>query len=66
MTRAILLKGGRLVDPSQKLDEIGDVLVSDGVLEAIGRIGDVRRDGDSLETIDCSGRVVSPDAVPGP
>ena len=28
-TRAILLKGGRLVDPSQKIDEIGDVLVTD-------------------------------------
>jgi dihydroorotase len=62
-TRAILLKGGRLVDPSQKLDEIGDVLVLDGKIEAIGRIGDVRRDGDALETIDCSGRVVSPGFV---
>ena len=63
MTRAILLKGGRLVDPSQKLNEIGDVLVSDGVVEAIGRIGEVRRDGDALETIDCTGRVVSPGFV---
>ena len=58
--RAILLKGGRLVDPSQHLDEVGDVLVVDGVVEAIGRVGDVRRDGDALETIDCAGRVVSP------
>ena len=63
MTRAILLKGGRLIDPSQKLNEIGDLLVSDGVVEAIGRIGDVRRDGDALETIDCTGRVVSPGFV---
>ena len=63
MTRAILLKGGRLVDPSQKMDEIGDLLVTDGVVEAIGRIGDVRRDGEALETIDCSGRIVSPGFV---
>jgi dihydroorotase len=63
MTRAILLKGGRLVDPSQQLDEVGDLLVVDGVVEAIGRIGDVRRDGDALDTIDCMGRVVAPGFV---
>ena len=61
--RAILLTGGRLVDPSQKLDEIGDVLVADGVVAGIGRLGDVRRDGDALETIDCTGLVVSPGFV---
>ncbi|CAN5358751.1 dihydroorotase [soil metagenome] len=62
-TRALLLKGGRLVDPSQQLDEVGDVLIIDGIVEAIGRIGDIRRDGDALETIDCTGRVVSPGFV---
>jgi len=58
--RAILLRGGRLVDPSQRLDEIGDLLIVDGVVEAVGRVGDVRRDGDAMETIECAGRVVSP------
>jgi len=58
--RAILLRGGRLVDPSQRLDETGDVLLVDGVVEAVGRVGDVRRDGDAMETIECAGRVVSP------
>ena len=58
--RAILLRGGRLIDPSQRLDEIGDLLAVDGRVEAIGRVGDVRRDGDALETIECAGRVVSP------
>ena len=57
---AILLRGGRIVDPSQKLDEVGDVLVVNGKVEAVGHIGDVRRDGDALETIDCTGRIVSP------
>ena len=60
---AILLQGGRLIDPSQRLDDVGDVLIVDGVVEAIGRIGDVRRDGAALETIDCTGRVVSPGFV---
>ena len=58
--RIVLLRGGRILDPSQNLDETGDVLLSGGVVEAVGRIGEVRRDGDELETIDCAGRVVSP------
>jgi dihydroorotase len=58
--RMILLRGGRLLDPSQHLDETGDLLLADGVVEAVGRVGDVRRDGAELETIDCAGRVVSP------
>jgi dihydroorotase len=56
----VLLRGGRILDPSQNLDEVGDVLLSGGVVEAIGRLGEVRRDGDELETIDCTGRIVSP------
>ena len=56
----LLLRGGRILDPSQNLDETGDVLLSDGVVEAVGRLGEVRRDGDELETIDCAGRIVSP------
>jgi dihydroorotase len=59
----LLLRGGRVLDPSQQLDEPGDVLLSNGVVEAVGRIGEVRRDGAELETIDCAGRVVSPGFV---
>ncbi len=58
--RSILLRGGRIVDPSQRLDEIGDVFIVDGVIQALGRVGDVRLDGDALETIDCAGRVIAP------
>jgi len=60
---ALLLRGGRILDPSSNVDEVGDVLLSNGVVEAIGRIGEVRRDGDELHTIDCAGRVVSPGFV---
>ena len=58
--RMLLLRGGRLLDPSQNLDETGDLLLAEGVVEAVGRVGEVRRDGAELETIDCAGRVVSP------
>ena len=56
----LLLRGGRIIDPSQHLDEVGDVLLSDGIVEATGRLGEIRRDGDELREVDCTGRVVSP------
>jgi len=57
---ALLLRGGRIVDPSQGLDAIGDVLIEGDKVEHSGApLGDVRRDG-GLEVIDCSGRIVSP------
>jgi len=59
----LLLRGGRILDPSQQLDEVGDVLISGGFVEAVGRLGEVRRDGNELETIDCAGRVISPGFV---
>ncbi len=59
--RSILLRGGRLVDPSQGLDEIGDLLLTGGVIEATGRLGEVRRDGAAdPDVVDCTGFVVSP------
>lgn len=59
----LLLRRGRIVDPSSNLDVVGDVLVTDGIIEHVGApLGDVRRDGDLVE-IDCSGQVVSPGFV---
>jgi dihydroorotase len=55
--RPVLLAGGRLVDPSQNLDEVGDVLISGGVIEGIG--GRIEA-ADHAEVIDCTGYIVSP------
>ena len=56
----LLLKNGRIIDPSQGLDAVGDVLIEGDKVEASGKpLGDVRRDG-GLEVIDCTGRIVSP------
>ena len=59
---ALLLRGGRLVDPSQGLNEIGDLFIVNGLVEGSGQLGEIRRDG-ALETIDCAGQVVSPGFV---
>ncbi len=53
----LLLKGGRVVDPTQKLDAVLDVVVVDG------KIADVRADADQpagARVIDVSGQVVAP------
>ncbi|HUX07395.1 MAG TPA: dihydroorotase [Acidobacteriota bacterium] len=52
----LLLKGGRVIDPVNKRDEVADLLVEDG------RIAEVKpgiEAGDS-EVIDCSGKLVCP------
>lgn len=56
----LLLRGGRILDPSQGLDAVGDVLVIDGKIEHAGKsLGDIRRD-DHPEVIDCTGQVIAP------
>jgi len=55
--RDVLFKGGRLVDPSSKLDGIGDLLVRDGKIESVG--GNIAAPADAT-VIDCTGQVVAP------
>ena len=64
MTKPILLAGGRVIDPSQSLDRVADVLILDGKIELIGeRVANETKNRDGLETIDCTGLVVSPGFV---
>jgi dihydroorotase len=61
MSRSVLLKGGRVIDPSQSLDETADVLIVGDKVEAIGaRVANDASNRDGLETIECAGLVVSP------
>ena len=55
--RDVLLKGGRLVDPSSGLDGTGDLLVRDGKIESVG--GNIAAPADAT-VIDCTGQVVAP------
>src|SRR5438128_10861211 len=55
--KPVLLSGGTLVDPSQNLNEVGDLLVADGEIAAAGRSIEAP---DEAEVIDCTGLVVSP------
>ncbi|NUQ34178.1 MAG: dihydroorotase [Planctomycetaceae bacterium] len=61
---AVLIKKGRIVDPAQKLDAEGDVLIAGGKVIACGKVGkealkDALRD-EELREIDAHGLIVSP------
>lgn len=61
MQRSVLLRGGRVIDPSQSLNDVSDVLLVGDKVEAVGpRVGNDAAGRDGLETIDCAGLVVSP------
>ena len=34
----LLLKNGRIIDPSQGIDKIGDLLIEDGRIAGIGKL----------------------------
>ena len=56
----LLLKGGRVIDPSQDMDSTCDVLVAEGRIEACGpRVANEAK-ADDIQVVDCSGLVVSP------
>ena len=55
--KPILLRGGTLLDPSQRLNEAGDLLIADGAIAGHGR--DINAPGDT-EVIDCGGLIVAP------
>ena len=67
MPAALLLKGGRVIDPAADLDKITDVLIEDGVVKAVEAgahvdlvLGIVRRTQSSAQNptglrVDCRG-----------
>ena len=54
--RALLLKGGRVIDPAAKRNEICDVLIEEGIIRKVGK--DLSADG--AEVYDASGKIVAP------
>ncbi|HET8675526.1 MAG TPA: dihydroorotase [Blastocatellia bacterium] len=52
----LLIKGGRLIDPSRNVDETGDLLIEDGLVKAPA--GGAAADG--AEVFDAAGLVVAP------
>lgn len=52
----LLIKGGRIIDPSQELDRLSDLLIEDGIVKSIG---DSPLDG-GADVFDAGGLIVAP------
>ena len=59
ITGAILLKNGRIIDPAQRVDEITDLLLTDGKVAAMGK----SLSCDEAQLVDCQGKWVAPGLV---
>ncbi|HEX6088596.1 MAG TPA: dihydroorotase [Gemmatimonadales bacterium] len=57
MTRPIVIRGGRVIDPSTGGDAVADVMIDDGRIGAVGR--NIGSPDGALE-IDAAGKVVAP------
>ena len=60
MSETIVLRGGRVVDPSQKIDDALDVLLVDGT---VGRVAASLDAPEGARVVDCSGLVVTPGLI---
>ncbi len=58
----LLVRGGRVIDPSQGIDRIDDVLVRDGLVVAVGHSG-TQPVGRVDDTLDAAGLIVTPGLV---
>lgn len=59
MTAQILITGGRVIDPANKIDEIADVLIEQGKITKIGKIAKAAH----TNVIDAKGKIVSPGLI---
>jgi dihydroorotase len=61
--RPILLANARLIDPSSNIDDIGDVLIADGVIRDARRGIGAAGVPEGTDIVNCAGRVVAPGLV---
>ena len=61
-TRSLLIENGRIIDPSQQIDDIGSILISKGKIIWIGKPGCHPLLPD-FESIDASGLIICPGFV---
>ncbi len=55
----ILIKGGRVIDPANKIDKIADVLMEDGKIAAVGE----NLPSEGAEVFEAEGKIVSPGLI---
>src|SRR5918994_7442712 len=58
--RPVLIRGGRVIDPSRNTDEVADVYLENGKVGAVGR--DIGSPDDAL-ILDATDKIVSPGLI---
>ena len=59
----MILSGGRIIDPANNLDAVGDLRVEDGVIRTVATDGTRLEGRPSERVIDCAGKVVCPGLI---
>jgi len=54
--KSLLLRNGRIIDPANARDEVGDLLIVDGRVAG-------RREEVGIQEIDCSGKIIAPGLI---
>jgi len=57
--KPLLIQGGRIIDPSQGIDEVGSILITDGKIAWLGR-GEVVSPPSGYDALDAAGLAVCP------
>lgn len=57
----LIIRNGRIIDPSQSLDEVADLLISGGKIAGIGN--SFKQNDQEIEEIDATGKIVAPGLV---
>jgi len=62
MNQPLLIKGGRIIDPSQKIDEVGSLLIAEGKISWLGK-GEEAPPKNDWEVFDAKRLVVCPGMI---
>ena len=57
----LLIKGGRVIDPANKVDRVSDILVESGRIKKVS--SNIKAGTSKVKTIDASGKVVTPGLI---
>jgi dihydroorotase len=61
LNQLIVLRGGRILDPSRGLDEVADVVIEAGSIKDVGRdAGAAYQTSEGVRIVDASGHWVCP------
>jgi len=59
----LLIKGGRVIDPTSKTDRIADILIEDGKIVSIGKTPAISHQPSAIKVIDTQGKIVFPGLI---